>query len=1687
VILINLLWRPSSVALVLAGADYPGNLLVPQNVLGWKGLEAIDDLARAKPPWRLFPHPRLVPVDSPHKLSRPGDWDKLIKKVKERPFNEKTILIVLSLHGGSDSQGAYFCPDEMADPKEERIYLKRVITSLAELPQNKEKILVIEGAQVPSNWQLGMLHNDFARELEKLDGEIRKVPHLWVLSAAGVDQRCWASEGLGRTVFCHYLIEAFQGRAVGDDGYLSLQELHDYLATNVRSWVWKARGAIQEPVLLPSARRQGGGGDGEKTAEPPSDKGGTTATASRLPADQIYLPTLVTQLGAQPPGPSAEGPPTAWNDYVKRDLQSPHPAVYTPGEWARYKAELLRYDELLRIGASPQADKIRPMMVGSKEALERGRFLKDELTSVENNLAMSALEGLVGPSEEPPPGLGYFWKASRGLKSKETWKALVDSNPDTAQGRGRPSVRIRADRFLLSQASQDPGKNLQTVFEKLDFTRRLDFPHPPTEVHFARMLARWLKPIREPSGKQLDAVGRAIALRSKAERAALGSSPNSKAERAALGISPDSEEYSYCEQVYPWIRNQVKDADAERRLGEDQLFSSEESAWGRAKEAIIRAEDLYTRVDKRAATIRKALGTRDRALARLPEISHWVADRGPDERQDELVSEVETLWDKTHRLAEALEKPGDSPGLTDLLKLEHDVSEGMDNVIDRMTELAAPRLEKVRSRNWEEISALAAIPWGEKEGGFTIREKIWDRLSNIAKEDRELLAMDQKTPIKFSDKERAEAEARARARAIAQARMALAALGRRWFDEVKDSSNGEQGNHASTVGSVLALREAERDGRKKWWSIISEVGDRVRERWGHLAGEIDKLVDERDGIADFRAFANGLVKADRLERLLEGGTPRTVGASTEAAAKLREARVHDLLIGMADRAWEDHWYYQDGKEPYFRAVGTLFINDADHLFDESLPVREARKQMDREGKITAAAVRKQVTFTSETKGQLEFEIADEGHVPEGLPVVKPTAEPTIKPPLEPDPESTGYRVVSRGKLQEKETIAVTVGNRLGKRYEEDRQEDGLRPVPSSVRLDGFFRGQEFDAKTDALIYPVPDTVEIGSPPADPPDASIAVRANDEIFRRFGEGTGSIAIVLDCSGSMLAETVPGTTKFEEAQTALRDVLGSVPARTRLSLWTFSQLPPGVQALFQGDPRGNEPELTIDPLLPMAPWDPRQTEAVVARVAQQRPYLSTPLVTAMWTAAKSDLASAKGLKTLLVLTDGDDTELEKNKPRYNPRSLSVKDFIVENFKPLGITVNMVFFTPQAKQQEIQNALRRFRPALAQLQPPGNFGMANNLRELKDILRRGLRQELTFQVLRPDGKPVDEQPLDVTNPKEKEVWCRGLKPGYYKVRVHAGTVVDRDVDLRDGDRMIIELVEDGAGGIACQRGLYSASREFKDRPSMGEAWRLTGLANKIRRDGGQNRLEIVTALERKPERESSGPIRQVRPGMAWYRLSADVENRPEKPLMTRWRERAYYPGPVWHFDVPGWILRQAPDRPASPILEAWWCDPDEKPQPHLTVKFDKPGAPGALSRKLRLDDGGFVTIESIVQEDHRVEVAPNELKTMPCLVVRLEFPAGHRCLVDPDSLRWVNEVNVVGHEHRLYSQAGKYTGVFWPVNPPKFKQLTGLGLLDLDRLLKQAVEARNTVRMLPEVLGPPTEEDRIPDPPRVLPRAD
>src|SRR5262249_130157 len=148
--------------------------------------------------------------------------------------------------------------------------------------------------------------------------------------------------------------------------------------------------------------------------------------------------------------------------------------------------------------------------------------------------------------------------------------------------------------------------------------------------------------------------------------------------------------------------------------------------------------------------------------------------------------------------------------------------------------------------------------------------------------------------------------------------------------------------------------------------------------------------------------------------------------------------------------------------------------------------------------------------------------------------------------------------------------------------------------------------------------------------------------------------------------------------------------------------------------------------------------------------------------------------------------------------NPSNLAVPEFLTDRFRPLGIRINMVFFTLAGSPKEFEIARKNFAQALKRLDPPGSFVTADNIGDLKDMLRRGIKQKLTYQIRRSDGTPVSEESLDVTGPGELEKWSQPLPPEIYTLRVHANTTYDHEIDLTKGDRIIVNLVDDANRGI-------------------------------------------------------------------------------------------------------------------------------------------------------------------------------------------------------------------------------------------------------------------------------------------------
>ena len=1613
------------VALVLVGADYSANLAVPHNIAGIEGLRGLEELTAPRKFTSLIRPASVRVLKKQSSLERAGDWTALIEGVrKSTTLNEReTLVVVLALHGASDAEGAYLLPNTATKP-EDGLRLNDVIASFKNLPEAMPKLLVLEPADVMSDWSLGVLHNDFASRLKALDSEIAKVSNLWVLCASDVDQRSWTSEGLGRSPFYHFLAEGLRGQAAGPDGRLRLDELVDYVKKHVSGWAWNAREAVQEPILLPTGR-------------------------SASSQHEVFLAT-----SGEAPSPrksaNVDKAPLikAWTTFQQLDQLIPHPSVYSPMRWRDYRAALVRFEELTRAGAPDKAALMTPKLAALERRIRSERF-RDLPASIGNTLAMNAARG--GLVDAPIPAeFNELWTAGSDADATKIWGTLAGARPTSPDDR-LPLVRTRVDKFLIERAVESPAANLGEVVDRLRITEGNEFPQP-AEAHYVRMARKYLETQRF-TPRDWAILGELILLRRRAELSAVSA------------LTGTEKGHSYSAQILGWTSPQIQKADAARREAEDLLFASGEQSRADAARALDQARTAYLQADIIAAKARAALAVRDRLLSVLPEYSHWVAQlpRGSSDSNNEDVASVEALWAKTHELSTLLQNPS-AENTEPLLSLATEVGAAFDKLDRRFqSQKTAIDLNRVGD-DWKTATAAARVAFSDSEQ-LPLRRTIWERLDNIQKSDRDLAARsDLALPPK--DKQ-AEPATIARIRSNHEGRVALAALGQVWFNNPRFSSQGD----FESLGSGLAKAKSEKVD--DWRVTIAKSGTSIGQRWRGLREEIATVTSLDKGIPNLPEARAKLVAVDLYGRMATP-TPSTVEDTfREPAGRRRDLLLHDLLKEMASRAWLDHWYDEDPSEtPYYQRVGKRYLDDAERLVPGSPELAASRELLKSNVKLGLEGPGPR-SVTTEQSLAISYKIVETGSVPPGTPVVRAAENPLFSIAG----EGRANRTLPRGQSnQPGQSIGFSV--EFPSVREAESTLANARPSRSETVLsvEGFFRGQVFNEPTPLTLDPVSEFVVMGPNPSRPA-ASLAVRADQAVIDRYGEGTGAITFVLDCSGSMV-DPVPS--KFAEAKKALLAAMQIVPRGTQVGILTFGQADEGFSKDFPRDQdRENnaQPEKTIRVLRANSPWNTSQLDELTTQLDALRPFHGTPLVQAM-ARAKRELEPVKGAKTMVVLTDGKDTRFAENK-QFNPKGVDVPSFLRSTFLGSDIRINMVFF--KVVEDELKEARAQFAGAIEHLDTPGQFFTVADFGKLVTTLQASVRQKLICQLLRAgNGGLVSE--IDVTSPGEADRWyTKGLPAGPYTLRVTAGKTFTRGVNLEKGDRLVVNLELGATGGIEFERAVYGDSARSPKEP-VGESddWQLSVLANRAR-SKSQN-LELMVALEPRTTpnlpADSLAPLpgpsalRQVEPGFVWFSLEP---TEGQGPFQLRVRETIDYPSAVWRMSVPQWLNNPAGSALDRPVLKAWWLP--RKIGYQATVQLEAPLEVDHLQTDA--DDGSKVTIESIRVEDHLVETTPDAPpETVSALVVRLAYPKGKPFLVGSAKL---GADEAERFEQRVFTTSDKTTAIFWPVTRSQVESgLKRLDLIALETVRRQAEQSKDFLQLR---LNKPRPEDDLPAPPDAI----
>ncbi len=585
--------RPSQPAcLVLLGSGYEQNLLLPPNVHGWHGLANLDQAVAedADYPdsfrWPWDPPTRLRRVSDPVEVSEQS-WSDVWNRLDLASYNEKAVVVYLSLHGMADRDEAYLLPNFSVKPTaktlmQARIPFRDVLDSLKSL-KNKKVVLLLDAAQASAHWPIGMLHNDFvARLQEKYDSQIRAMGNLIVICSSGPDQRSWSSDDLQNSVFGHYVTLGLQGAGHGAHERVTAWSLFKYVEAKVDRWVQTNRARRQTPLLL---------GDEDVARDLEIAYIAEPASEGNLPRRTVDSDSLRAEW-------------RKWDELARAGFAP----VCAPHLWRLYQDVLLRYEQLVRAGdPTGKAADLRNTLTRLHGDLLAARHIDRTFACLPNSLLMPGfLDYEAAPDLRPPALQSFLTRLRKADTSAERLKLMAPYRGRSARDKQYLVMAVSA-LVLQDTAALTLPECLRIDQRLAELARELRVPMRPVEAQLLRML--------QDADPTFDGETVRLALRTRmaAEAAALG-------RDHGVGEAP-----WYAAALYAWTYRLVEQGDAARRTGEDRLFGDPKLDALAARTHLQQAAASYQKAQSTAARVGRALAMRDTLTAALPYYAAWLA------------------------------------------------------------------------------------------------------------------------------------------------------------------------------------------------------------------------------------------------------------------------------------------------------------------------------------------------------------------------------------------------------------------------------------------------------------------------------------------------------------------------------------------------------------------------------------------------------------------------------------------------------------------------------------------------------------------------------------------------------------------------------------------------------------------------------------------------------------------------------------------------------------------------------------------------------------------------------------------------------------------------------------------------------------------------------------------------------
>jgi hypothetical protein len=1443
--LLWMLYPPKPACLVVVGSGYEDNLSLPHNVYGWSGARDLvawcqSNAGRGSWLGRLTGATSIRPLgEQPIRLNEEGRWSP------ERwgNFREPTLMILVALHAGADrDEGAYLFVDEPSGRK--HLKLTDLIDGLAALTRNRHKnvVLILDATQVAAHWPAGMLHNDFARQLQQLDDRIKAQPGLVVLSASAPGQRSWVSEEWRQSIFTHYLQEGLKGAARADSGgTVTVASLYRYLKEKVERWSQDNRAAEQTPVLLPEDGR--------------AERVTLLAAGRDLPPE----PAPQDAPGDEFPERALQDLDKAWKEHDRLGQAVPAPAVYTPHLWRLYEATQLRYEQLVRAGDQEDADKLKMRLDDLPRRMENEARL--ELSSRPRTLAWRRLQGKSAGGA--PEGLAAtVLERLRRAKAGEQEAVWLEQKKQAAGA--EDDLRLQVTSLLLDDVERQRAEPA-SVTAAHDLLLALDrgSNDRPVEAHLLALLGRDL----EERGTAQKATP--------AEYLRLGLAACRAGEEASLSAAAvrfrgaDAPVYAYSEFVSPWLRAAVRAGDDTRRKGEDLLFAADPTHWEESKKQYEKAATAYGAAREQAEGVRKALAVCHEARAWLPYYAEYLARR-PQTTPAELEA-VEHLAHQIDELAGRLDTPdGGGKALREPAEQAFAVLRGLEDDFDHRCEgLVAKGSQSVQSR-WYELEDVLTVP-----SIPAVRRLALLRQSRQVSRDLNRDTGRAAAPQPLAADPLAEARR--------QGRMAVAVLGERWVRECGDKSPEAFDRLRQQVnGDADALAAAGTQIRDCWQRLTQAVQDA-----GAVAAE-----DQ-----DPKAAEQDVRRGEGLARQLDGGAAYLlyeVLKVPDPVAERRRLLLQDLLREQAGRALRDHWWCEKEQTPYYVVSGKAYVRDA-----RDQPLRQHPALNAERGKLLDAVDKQLVPAPLEVVPAVErLAVTDETTIDPKFLVKDLRAGADVpRGDLVWWADTSGSVARAAGGRQVRELGTGEVPYHL-------RWADGVPPAKEcTVTLHVRYRGEEVDSRVVVVPAGRADLTIYQHPAHD--KGRIMVQAGKELYDKLAWEQMRIAIVFDRSYSMEEQGSPKLREATEALRQVLGQLPDGPQVSVWTfghrLFNAGK-PPSEQLRPPLRWTRDQQDKLIKQILDVQSIANGAGSPIVHTMMEASKGdlgLDSTNPADQDAGAKLLLVLTDGEDNVFNLDRKYNPDGKKDIPTFLKEQFKDSDIRII---VIGFKVEAAEKDEAQRQFEVVRKLGRERGDFVVAQDKDRLLAALKEALAEQQLRCRLRQSGQPRPLKVSEDPSGD--LLVGRAGETLIPTLPLDPSLTYV-ASVPKVPPGQIRLHDGDQLLLRVKPEGLERALLKEydELRRPTLAQGLPHGQDQGWLVTVHGN--RRPDDPRALELLLSAEKRADGAAPrGLLTQVRPGFVWF--EAEPREAGSRPAALSWRnvgDVLGYPAPAWKLHADGW----------------------------------------------------------------------------------------------------------------------------------------------------------------------------------------